>query len=271
MFMAPSRSFGAFAFSLAGLPRLPVSTSKTIARAFHRRPKILKATRPSRALIPSPSRIFRSTSSTTQRLLRLLHRLAADISVDVCSISNLSAQPLHHLPRLSSRRWCALIGNQRVAPSNHLSNSSLNKAALTVPRPQEDGVDNQEDPASLRENDGREEDPEPEEDFQAGDEHHGGVVVFFHEFANGVDHGGGLGSGTAAWRGTGRGLGMESGDYVGAGVGCYVEDGVDHEGEEGEGDLAGEEPDECHCFIQVLISLVACVDVLDNGCHVPRY
>ena len=29
-----------------------------------------------------------------------------------------------------------------------------------------------------------------------------------------------------------------------------MEDGVDHEGEEGEGDLAGEEPEECHSYIE---------------------
>jgi len=46
--------------------------------------------------------------------------------------------------------------------------------------------------------------------------------------------------------------GLDSGDDVGAGVGCHVEDGVDHEGKEGKGNLAGEEPDECHCCHQHL-------------------
>ena len=41
---------------------------------------------------------------------------------------------------------------------------------------------------------------------------------------------------------------MQGGEDVGAGVGGDVEDGVDHEREEGEGDLAGEEPDECHSY-----------------------
>ena len=40
---------------------------------------------------------------------------------------------------------------------------------------------------------------------------------------------------------------MDGGDDVSTGVGCDVEDGVDHEGEESKGDLAREEPDECHC------------------------
>lgn len=42
---------------------------------------------------------------------------------------------------------------------------------------------------------------------------------------------------------------MESGEDVGAGVGRDVEDGIDHEWEEGEGDLAGEKPEECHSEI----------------------
>lgn len=41
---------------------------------------------------------------------------------------------------------------------------------------------------------------------------------------------------------------MQGGEDVGAGVGGDVEDRVDHEGEEGEGDLAGEEPDEGHSY-----------------------
>lgn len=49
---------------------------------------------------------------------------------------------------------------------------------------------------------------------------------------------------------------MEGWQDVGAGVGCDVENGVDHKGEEGEGDLAGEEPDECHSYSKRKKSLI---------------
>ena len=44
-----------------------------------------------------------------------------------------------------------------------------------------------------------------------------------------------------------------------------MEDGVDHEGEEGERDLAGEEPDECHSYIKKPLVLLYCCCRLASG------
>lgn len=65
--------------------------------------------------------------------------------------------------------------------------------------------------------------------------------------------------------------GLNGGDDVGAGVGCDVENGIDHEGEQGKGDLAGEEPDECHCCSKQTISLILWVVKLRSRRYAPRY
>lgn len=91
------------------------------------------------------------------RLLRLLHSwllLATNVLVDIGSISSLSSHTLHRLPTLSYKRRRALIRTQRVNPRNHLRNSRLYEAALAVSGPHKDGVDTQEDPAALGEDDG---------------------------------------------------------------------------------------------------------------------
>lgn len=119
-------------------------------------------------------------------LLCLLHRLPTDIAVDIRSISRLASQPLYCLPRIPHSRWYALVRHERVHPRNHLPNSPLHKTALAVPSADKDRVDDQEDPATLGKDDGRGQDAEPEKDLEGGDEGHASIVVFFHEFTDGV-------------------------------------------------------------------------------------
>lgn len=71
-----------------------------------------------------------------------------------------------------------------------LLESVLNKVALAETCAEEDGVDAQQDPATSAKGDGRHEQTDPEEDFETGDEHHAGVIVFLNELADGVGCGG---------------------------------------------------------------------------------
>ena len=123
-------------------------------------------------------------SPSISYLLCLLHRLAPNIPINIRRIRNLSPQPLNRLPPIPSWWRRTLIRDQRIPPLHHLSYRSLDKTTLTVSAPQENRIHNQQNPASLCEKDGGEEDAEPEEDFERGYEHHAGVVVFFHEPAD---------------------------------------------------------------------------------------
>ena len=182
-------------------------------------------------------------SISTSCLLRLLHRLAPNIPINIRCIRDLSSHSLNRFPRLSRHRGRTLIRDQRIPPLHHLPYRSLHKTALTVPTPQENGIHDQQDPASLCENDGGEEDAEPEEDLKRGNEHHAGVVVFFHESADCLCQGGGF----IAAPGGG---GIEGWENIGASIGRNMEDRIDHERKEGEGNLAGEEPEERHSYIK---------------------
>ena len=163
----------------------------------------------------------------------------------------MSPQALDRLPRVPSHRRRTLIRDQRIPSLYHLPYRSLHKTTLTVPTPQENCIHDQQNPASLCENDGRKEDAEPEEDFERGNEHHAGVVVFFHEFADCVGEGGGFVAAAS-------GGGVEGWENIGAGVGRNVENGIDHEREKGEGDLAGEEPEERHSYSKNHLSMHCC-------------
>jgi len=131
-----------------------------------------------------------------------------------------------------------------------LTERALNEARLSESCAEEGGVDGDQDPRTLLEGDGGEEDTAPEKDLEDSNKTHGGVIVFLDELANHVSVWAGLGGWLGGWAGTWGGsnwlAGLDGWNEVCAGVGCDVEDGVDTEGEHGEGVLRSEEPDEGH-------------------------
>lgn len=155
---------------------------------------------------------------------------------------------------MSGDGWGGLGTDQAVDSSLELLELTLHEAALGEARAEEGSVDGDQDPRASLEGDGGEKETAPEEDLKDGYETHGGVIVFLDELANGVGGCvglcGGLGGGGCSCGGGDTLRWLESGDQVCASVSCDVEDGVDAEGEHGEGVLRGEEPDESHSYIR---------------------
>lgn len=121
--------------------------------------------------------------------------------------------------------------------------------ALTETGAEEGGVNGKQDPAPTLEKDGREEETDPEGNFETGDNGHGGVIVLLDKGADGIGERmrgvGGLYT-VGAWGGLGsRGDGRNDRR---AGVGREVEDGVDEVREHGDRVLGGEEPDKGHDY-----------------------
>lgn len=185
-------------------------------------------------------------------LLSLLRWLATtNESVDVRGVRSLAHEPLDSLPSLPDNWRCALVRHHGIRTRSALTDGALHKAALAVPCPEKDGVDGQQDPAALGEGNGGEHDTEPEQDLKTGDKSHGSIVVFFDKSANVIRERRRF-RGRPASRGSTRSTRLlrrsDSGDEVGPGVGGDVEDGVDHEGQQGKRHLARKEPHERHHY-----------------------
>lgn len=185
------------------------------------------------------------------RLLRLLGSglLAAQVLLDISGINGLSRDALEGLPALTNGGGSVLMRGVGVEASGVLLNGTLNEGALREASTEEGSVDDEENPAALAEGESRADEAEPEEQFEAGNDGHAGVVVFLDELADGVGErrlrGGGLRRRRRAGR-RGTGSRLNGGNDVGASVGRNVEDRVDGEREKGERDLAGVQPDQSH-------------------------
>lgn len=200
-------------------------------------------------------------------LLRLLRPLLAlrptKIPVQIRRVHSLTQQALDRLPRIPRGGGHTLLRDLGVDARAEVRNGALDEAALGVARAQEDRVQRDEDPAAAAEQQRGAEQAEPEEDLEDGDERHRAVVVVLDEAADGVGKSGGLlrcGAAFAVgrlWACAGSALwgGIDGGEKVGAGVGQYVEDGVDGEGEDGERRLAREEPNESHDCDVLLVTI----------------
>ena len=162
---------------------------------------------------------------------------------------------LDTVPDLPGGGRSSLSSDERVDADAELLKGGLDVRALGEAGAEEGSVDAQQDPRAALEDDGGEQQTDPEEDLKAGDDGHGGVVVLLHEDADSVSQrvgglgGPGSGLGTIGLEG---GLGgQQGGDQVGSGVGSNVEDGVDGVGQQGQGVLRSEQPNEGHNCRQV--------------------
>ena len=186
----------------------------------------------------------------------LLGSAIVNVLSDVGSIVELLSATLDGVPDLSGGRGSTLSTNERVDSSVKLSERVLDVGALGETSSEEGSVQSQEDPRSALEEDGGEKNANPEEDLESGNNRHGRIIVLLHESTDligdrVVDCR--LGLGRARSR-LASGLGSnESGDEVGASVGCDMEDGVDGIRKEGKRVLGGEEPNKGHGWRSKLV------------------
>lgn len=156
---------------------------------------------------------------------------------------------LGRLPSLARGGGSSLGSDQRVDASGELSERVLHVAALSVASTQEGSVEDNEDPRSALEEDGRQENAEPEKDLERRDNRHGSIVVLLDESTNLVSEWAVNHRSAAGRRTLGLGLSLgrkEGGNQVGAGVGSNVEHRVDRVGKQSEGVLGGKEPHKGH-------------------------
>jgi len=113
-----------------------------------------------------------------------------------------SSATLDNIPDLSCRWWNTLSTDQAVNSGLQLSELGLDERALSESCAEEGSVNGDQDPGALGEGESREEETEPEADFEDGDETHGGVIVFLDELANHIGGGVGLVGWLGAWGGT---------------------------------------------------------------------
>ena len=124
---------------------------------------------------------------SVNNLLWLLHwLLRASVLAQIGGLGGPPDEHLDRLPCLTKLGRGTLIRDQCIDPCRSSVESTLYKVTLAVTRPEEDGVDEQQDPAALGKGDCRKEYAEPEGDFQPGDEGHGSIVVLLYESANGI-------------------------------------------------------------------------------------
>lgn len=146
-----------------------------------------------------------------------------------------------------------------VGAGSQLTNRLLDKRALGVAGAEERKIDNEQDPASLGESQGGENQTEKQGDLEGGDDTHASIVVLLNEAANRLGErvalGGGLRVGGAGRRRTSTlGCRIDSRNQVHAAVSSDMEDGVHAEGQESEDELAGVKPDESHAYRRSQIS-----------------
>lgn len=176
------------------------------------------------------------------------HSGTACVSAQISSRVELPGTALDTVPHLSGSWRRALRTNEVVDPGLEPCEGALDVGALAETSAQEDGVDDQQDPAPTLEEDGREQQAEPQSNLEAGDNGHGRVVVLLDEGADGISEWvrGHMRSRTAGGTGGGNGLvgGSERRDDGGASVGREMKYGVDEVRQQSDWVLWGEEPDE---------------------------
>jgi hypothetical protein len=132
----------------------------------------------------------------TSNLLGLLGDtllLSTSVAVDVSQISGLLDTALETTPGLSDGRRQVLTSGNGITTSAELVDGRLHKGALVEASSKEDGVDSDQDPRALLEEESREAQTEPQSDLEDSDKSHGRIVVVLNEVANGVGKAGRLG------------------------------------------------------------------------------
>jgi len=168
--------------------------------------------------------------------------LSTSVAVDVGQVGSLLDAALDTVPALSDSGRHVLTVGDGITTSGELVNSLLDESALVETSSEEDGVDGNQDPGALLEEESGEAKAEPKSNLENSDQGHGRIVVVLDKVTNGVGEARRLG---LLASGNSR-LGLDGGKKVGSGVSCDVEDGVDGKGQNGEGDLTRPEPDQSH-------------------------
>lgn len=185
-------------------------------------------------------------------LLRLLGRRGAvDVLANICGGVELPGPDLDAIVDLADSGRGTLSTHQVVTPRLQQRKRVLDVAALGETSPEEGRVDGEQDPRAALEDDGAQEDADPEEDFEAGDNRHGSIVVLLDKSSDRVRHGvlrvHGLAGGRGATRGGfNLGWGNNGRNHIGSRVCRDVEDRVDAIGKHREGILGQDEPNNGH-------------------------
>jgi len=182
-------------------------------------------------------------------LLGLLWLSTTSVAVDVGEVGGLLDTALDGLPSLTDSWWHVLSVGNGITTGAELVDGTLDKGALVEASAEEDGVDDDEDPGTLLEENGGTEETEPEDDLEDGDNSHAEVVVVLDEVTNGVAKGrrGRLLAWLGGW------LRLEGWDQVGTGVSRNVEDRIDGEWQDRKSGLLGEQPDEGHDWLMSVL------------------
>lgn len=159
----------------------------------------------------------------SDRLLGLLGctlLLSANVLADVSCVSGLADNVLEGAPALADRWGNALVGELGVKTGSQLGDGTLDKGALGEAGAEEDGVDRDEDPGALLEEESRTEDSEPQSNLEDGNQSHAAIIVVLDELANHVRGSRSLGLGTGCGCSRRR---LDGGEQVRARIGSDVE------------------------------------------------
>lgn len=149
----------------------------------------------------------------TSNLLGLLGNtllLGTSVAVDVSQVSGLLDTALETTPGLSDGRGQVLAGSNGITASAQLVDGRLHEGALVEASSEENGVDSNQDPRALLEEESREAQTEPESNLENSDKSHGRIVVVLNEIANGIGKAGRLG----LLASSDGGLGLDGGQKV---------------------------------------------------------
>ena len=145
----------------------------------------------------------------------------------------LARSSLNTVPDGSSSWRGALGADHRVYAEFQGAEGVLHVGALGEAGSEESRVQAEQDPRAALEEHGRKKDADPEEDLEARDDGHGGVVVGLDEGADSFRE--------RVWLRLGARRGglwwLDGGDDVAAKVGRHVKDGVDSVGQQRKGIL----------------------------------
>jgi hypothetical protein len=186
-------------------------------------------------------------------LLRLLASRrtgsASNVASYIRGLVGLAHNSLDSIPRRANRGRGTLVGDCGVNPSGGMGDRTLDEGALRVTGSEESQVDEKQNPASLGEGEGRQNEAEEKAQLQGGHKVHTAVVVLLDKLANGLSKRRLL-SGRAgrAWGGRATSIlrRLQRRQHVSAGVRGYMEDRVHAEGQQSQRNLAGVQPNQRH-------------------------
>lgn len=188
--------------------------------------------------------VAHAVSCSTIHLLGLLgcSLSTSEVALYIGLVVDLLKNSLGGVPRLTGGWRYVLALSKGITTSTELLNHALHERALADTGAQEDGVEDENDPAALSKDDGGSENAEPEGELETGDYGHAGVIVVLDEATNGVCNAGSWGL-LACWNSWRR---LNDWEKDATSICQDVEDAVNGVWQHCEWVLLGEEPQKSH-------------------------